>query len=122
MAKEIEKAKRNQPTRREVEMAQAQGELAKARASIEKWGYLGRTLQWGFSIAALSLPLLALRSVIEPLAGRTTEVNANIIISVSLVVSITLAGAAMFKIFSQRTEMKRMRKRIEELERGRLGP
>lgn len=73
------------------------------------------------SIGALALPILALRSVIEPLAGTTTEINANIIVSISLVVSITLAGAAMVKIVSQRSEIKRMRKRLEELERDQLG-
>lgn len=42
MAQGVEKAKSRQPTRRDVEMAQAQAQIASARASLEKWRHIGR--------------------------------------------------------------------------------
>lgn len=119
MAREREKVRRA-PARRDVELAQARAELATANASVEKWRYLGPALQGAAWIIACAVPLLALRIVIDPLAGKTTVVNANIIITVSLTFALAANAGQAVKLMEQRRTITRMRDRIQKLEDERL--
>jgi hypothetical protein len=103
----------DQPTKREIER---ETELAKVRRSAEVWTIVAYGIVVALSIAACALPLLALQSVVEPLAGKTTKVEANIVVSVSLAFSIGINGLQWVKGRGQRSEIKRLRHRERELE------
>lgn len=118
MAKNVEKSR--QPSRRDVELVQANAEITKARARIEKWRYVGNALTWGVGIASCALPIWALGEALRPFAGESSSIDINVLVSVSIVVSLTLGGAALVKIIKQRSTIRRLRKRIEDLEQGRL--
>lgn len=71
-----------------------------------------------FWIAALALPILALQELVDPLAGRTTKVDVNVVISLALAVSLALNGFQYAKGRSQRSELLRQRERFTNLEAG----
>jgi hypothetical protein len=68
----------------------------------------------------LSIPILALGKALKPFAGESTDINASIVVSVSVVATLTVGGGALVKILRQRSTIKRLRKRVEDLEQGRL--
>ena len=113
-------AKKKPTSARDVELAQANAEIMKARASIDRWRYLGNAFTFAVSIASTTLPILALAKALKPFAGESTEINASIVVSVSIVATLTVGGGALVKIISQRRTIKRLRKRVDGLERGRL--
>lgn len=112
--------KKRPPNARDVQLAQAQAEIAKARASIERSRYLGNAFVVAVTIAFSSLPILALGHALKPFAGESTDINASIVVSVSVVATLTLGGGALVKILRQRRTIKRLRKRVADLEQGRL--
>lgn len=66
-------------------------------------------------LAVSALPIIALRSIIEPLAGRTTNVNVSLVFSVTIAISVVLNGLQYFKGRSQRAELQRQRERLQSL-------
>lgn len=105
-----------QPTKREIELARARADIAQANASVERWRYLGPAVQGATLICSCAVPLAVLRLVIDPLAGKTTIVNANIVISITVALSVAINVGQYVKSSSQRAEMKRMRERLDQLE------
>ena len=104
---------RGRVSRQEVELARVHGSIEVRRLYAK--GFVG--LLW---IVASSVPIWALRAVIEPLAGKTTNVHANIVISASLTLSLGVNGLQYLKIRSQRAEIERMRERATGLEQKAL--
>jgi hypothetical protein len=116
MAKNVEKVKG--PNRREVDLAQAHAEIAKAQASIEKWRHLGGAIRTSTAILSTAAVVLALAYLFRPFAGRETTINASIVVSISLVATLTLGGAALGKLAQQRATIRRQRDRINALEQA----
>jgi hypothetical protein len=98
-----------QPRKRDVE-------LAKIERSTEIWTIVAYGVVVALTLAALAIPLLALRSVITPLAGKTTKIEANIVVSVTLGLSIAINGLQWVKSQSHKRELQRQRRRLRELE------
>jgi hypothetical protein len=67
-------------------------------------------------IMATALPLWMVQGIIKPLAGHRTVVDANLVISIGVAVSLVVNGLQWLKDLSQKRELKRLRKRAEELE------
>lgn len=91
-------------------------DLAKIHRSHEIWKILAYGLVGGFWIAVASVPVWAFQSVIEPLAGNTTIVQANIVVSVSLALSVTINGFQYLKARSDHSTIKHLRSRVADLE------
>jgi hypothetical protein len=72
-------------------------------------------------ILACAVPIYALHWVIEPIAGRTTKFEANVVISLAFTASIVVNAGLALKGRWQRAEIKRMRQRLESLEQEELG-
>jgi hypothetical protein len=73
-----------------------------------------------FAVACILALALPVREFVQPIAGKTTTFTANVVLSVTLCLSIALHGLREAKGYSRRQELKRMRERTEILER-RLG-
>lgn len=97
-------------------MAKANVELAKVHLRLERWRHLGRTITGAGWIIACAVPIWAFQGVIEPLAGNTTRVNANIIFSATVAVSVVVNVGQLIKLLSQKSEIKRLRARVTDLE------
>lgn len=95
-------------------------ELAKVHRSHEVRSRLAQGLVGALWIAAASIPIWALGAVIEPLAGETTVVKANLIIGGGLALSVIINVSLFFKGRSQREEIKRLRARADRLEKKAL--
>ena len=104
-------AARKATTKHDVSFAEVQ-----RRAQRDRVVYTG--LMAALVLAVLSLPLLSLREVVEPLAGKDTNVNFNFVVSATLVASLTLNGVQYLKGRARSGELERQRERLAELERG----
>jgi hypothetical protein len=71
-------------------------------------------------LAASALPLLVIVHIIQPLAGKKTIINANLLISVSISASVAINGIQWIKGWSRKQEVRRLRALNQEYE-GRLG-
>lgn len=97
------------PTKREVDLAEIK---RKGDVQIKlAYGVVGAL--W---IAVSAVPIYALQWVVEPLAGTTTSVDANVGFTVAVTLSIIVNVAQQTKTRSQRTELRRQRKRLATLE------
>lgn len=103
-------------SKRDVELARLSVEREKLRLQCERWLHLGRALTGGVWILACTAPLWALQGVIEPLAGHATTVQANVVFSASLSVSVLVNVGQAIKGRSQRAEIERQRDRLTKLE------
>jgi hypothetical protein len=76
-----------------------------------------RTVRLVLVVAVSYLPLVPLRDSIVALAGETTSVSGilNVSVYAGLTLTATLGGAG-WKVFAQRNELKKLRKRVEGLE------
>jgi hypothetical protein len=79
-----------------------------------------RTLVYGIivalCIAAAALPLWMMHGIIQPLAGKKTEVSLNLPITIALGISVVANLAQHVKGRSRRGELKRQRERAEKYE------
>lgn len=92
--------------------------LAEVGRKADREAILARGFVIALGIAALSLPILALQEVVDPLAGETTKVDVNLVFSITVAVSLVLNGLQFLKGQSQRKELKRQRTRLDRLEGG----
>jgi hypothetical protein len=69
-------------------------------------------------IAASALPLWMVQGIVRPLAGKTTHIDASIAISVAITISVVVNGLQWLKDRSQKRELRRLRRRAEELEKA----
>lgn len=104
-------------TRRDVELAQTQVDLAKAQALAERYRMIGQGVRSAFIIVSFTAPILAMKGVIEPLAGKTTVVNVSIVVSIVATVSITGNLFQALKSREQRNTIKRLRAKSTDQER-----
>src|SRR5437879_4024298 len=65
-------------------------------------------------IVASALPLYFLRGIVKPLAGKTTKIDINIALAVTLSLSVVLNGIQYLKGTFRRSEMKRLRNEKSE--------
>jgi hypothetical protein len=66
---------------------------------------------------AVALPLYMVQGIVKPFAGHKTDVHASAAITVGISISVVLNGLQWLKDRSQKRELKRLRRRAEELER-----
>jgi len=71
-------------------------------------------------LLAAAVPLTVLRWIVEPFAGKDTNVDVNLAITVAVTVSIAVNVLLAVKNRAQANTIKRLRARIDGLE-GRLG-
>lgn len=91
-------------------------EIQRLASRGEMWRILANGLVIGSWIAASALPLWMVQGIIEPLAGKTTEINATLIASVGVSVSIAVNVAQGMLGQSRKHELRRLRKRVEQFE------
>lgn len=95
----------NEPTQAEIQLSGRRYEVAKS-------------LVYVLYIAALWIPLQAVRPIAEAFAGKDTSVTLTITITIGLSVAF---GAGMLAILvrtrEQRRELRRLRRRCADLER-----
>lgn len=68
------------------------------------------------AILASALPLYVFGQVVEPFAGRKTVFQANVALSASVSISLVVNGLQFMKGQQRKSELKRLRRRITELE------
>lgn len=102
-------APRKSPTKHDVA-------LAEVRRKASREAILSRGFVIVAGIAALYLPITALQGIVEPLAGHTTKVDVNFVVSVGLALSLVLNGLQFVKGRNRRYELKRQRGRLEAFE------
>lgn len=98
-------------TKHDVALAEVRRKAARELAVI-------RGVVVAIWIAASALPILAVQRIIEPLAGETTIVNVDVVVSVVVTLSIAINIGQAAKLRSQRKELRRQRERIARLEGG----
>lgn len=96
-------------TKRDVELAEIQ---RKANRDVT----LARGGVWVAMIIASAVPLYALHWVVDPLAGKTTNVDVNIVVTISLALSLVWNFGQLSKGRSRRDELQRQRGRLDQLE------
>jgi hypothetical protein len=67
-------------------------------------------------IAASALPIWAAQNIVESLAGKNTTVHVNMVVSITVALSLTVNVLQYLKARSQRKELKRQRELITKLE------
>lgn len=79
--------------------------------------YLTTFIGLAFLVAVTWVPLQAIEPIVSELAGKDTNINGvlNVSIAISITLLLTLAGTG-FKIVHQGKELRRQRDRIVELE------
>jgi cobalamin biosynthesis protein CobD/CbiB len=92
--------------------------LAEVHRKAEKESTIWRGLMRALAILATAAPIWAFQEVVDPLAGRETIVQVNVVLSVTIALSLVVNVAQQAKIRSQRDELKRQRERLKELEGG----
>lgn len=100
----------------DAEVARHRVEEAKVARSLQLGTYVARGVMVGLWLLAASVPLWALKGVVEPLSGKTTVVQANIVVSVTLALSVGLHGLQYAKAQSRKKRIKELRQRVKELE------
>src|SRR5215213_1828638 len=95
-------------TKHDVALAEVERKTARELMAVQALGIV-------LSIAASALPILALRGLVEPLAGKETIVDVNLVVSVTLAISVVLNGLQYLKGRSQRGELQRQRARLVDL-------
>jgi hypothetical protein len=72
------------------------------------------------AIAVFALPIWLFMSGLQPLAGRTTKVSFNIVVSATIAVSFAANITQFVRGYSRKNTIQRLRTRLRDLER-RLG-
>lgn len=101
------------PTKIDVELRALDLKYATRRTIILALG-------WIVGLLAAAVPLLVVKNTIEPFAGKTTHVDVNVAIAITVGLSLALNGVQWIKGLGRKDETKKLRTRIEELEE-RLG-
>lgn len=70
------------------------------------------------AIVLAYIPLAQFTSMFRAAAGKRTDINIGLDLTVSIVASLALGGLATYKILAQRAELRAMRARLRELERA----
>jgi hypothetical protein len=91
--------------------------LAEVRRKANREAILARGFMAVAGLAVLYFPLSAIPEIVEPFAGRTTKVDVNLVVSITIALSLVLNGLQFVKGRSRRAELKRQRERLEELEK-----
>ena len=90
--------------------------MAQLHARADRRETLTRGFVQALFIASFAIPLLAFGWAIEPLSGKTTVVEANIIVTVGITVSVAVNAMQWVKGRSQKAELERARERETRLE------
>ncbi len=90
--------------------------LAEVHRKASREVILARGFIWAVALAASTLPINALHGIVGPLAGETTIVDFNFVVSITLAASLLLNGFQYLKGRSQRSGLERQRDIIDEHE------
>ena len=91
-------------------------EIAKVQSKVELQRVAAYGVVVALCIAASALPLWMMHGIIQPLAGKHTEVSLNIPVTIAFGVSVVANLAQHAKGRSRKAELKRHRKRAEKYE------
>jgi hypothetical protein len=75
-------------------------------------------LAWLFAVAVI---IRQSEGIVHDLAGKKTEVNVNVVLELSIAISVVVNLGQYWKLRNQRSEMKRERERADRLEQRLLG-
>jgi len=95
-------------------------EIAKVRSRDSLYRVLAYGLVVAACLAVVTLPLGAMHGIIQPIAGKKTEIVLNVPIEIAFGISFVVNIALGIKGRSQRSEIKRNRARADKYE-GDLG-
>jgi hypothetical protein len=101
------------PTKNHIELQKLQNQLQVRLGLVEAAKIVG-------AILAVAVALLALGSVVDPLAGRRTVVDASLVFPVGFALSVAVNVGQGVKGASRKRRLKEARRRADELEQ-RLG-
>jgi hypothetical protein len=91
-------------------------EIAKVRSKMDVWRIVAYGVVIALGIAASALPLWMMHGIIQPLAGKKTEVDLNLPITIALGFSVVFNLAQHVKGRSRKGEIKRLRRRADKYE------
>lgn len=90
--------------------------LAEVRRKAKRDAILAQGLVIVAVVTAATLPLLALRGIVEPLAGRTTKVDVSFVLSLAFALSVMLNALQFLKGLGRKSTIERQRRRLSDLE------
>lgn len=99
----------SKPTKNQIELQKLENQLQVRLRLVHG-------LNLVLTLLASALPLYMLKEVIEPLAGKETVVDANIVMSVTFTFSVAVNIAQYAKSSSRKRRLKEARARTDELE------
>lgn len=91
-------------------------EIAKIQSKMEFWRIVAYGGVMVACIVASALPLWMIHGIIQPLAGKKTEVDLSVPVTFALSVSVVVNIAQHLKGRSRKTEIQRQRERAERHE------
>jgi hypothetical protein len=91
-------------------------EIAKVENKTALWQVFAYGVVVALCVAASALPLWMMHGIIQPLAGKTTNVSLNVPISIGLGLSVVVNIGQHIKGRSRKSELKRQRERAEKYE------
>jgi hypothetical protein len=91
-------------------------EIAKMKGAVDLWRIVAYGGVIALCIGASALPLWMMHGIIQPLAGKKTEVDLSVPISIALGLSVVVNVGQHIKGRSRRAEIKRQRVRAEKHE------
>lgn len=96
--------------------SKADVELAEVHEKAELWHSVIHGTTIIAAIAALAVPLLIVKGIVEPFAGRTTVLHANVALGCACGMSVLMNIAQFVRGSFRKRTIKRTRKRTDELE------
>ncbi len=91
-------------------------EIAKMQSTVGLWRVVAYGGVVALCIVASALPLWMMHGIIQPLAGKKTEVDLNVPVSIALGLSFVVNVGQHIKGRSRKAEIKRQRARAEKHE------
>jgi hypothetical protein len=98
---------------------QRQAELAKFAAKYELANTILRPIGWSLLVASSYIPIYALTSLVQAVAGKETVVRVDVMLAISVAINIPagIVSAVLWKKTGrQKTELARGRERQKKLE------
>jgi hypothetical protein len=105
----------------DVELAQAKVAYEEARNKGLAQRSLAKGIAWGIGVAAFGLAVWLSKGVVHEIAGKKTIIEANIVLKLGLVTSITINIAQILHARVRKKTIERQRKRSDELETAKFG-
>jgi|GEM_PF-3636827 hypothetical protein len=100
----------------DVELAQAQVALEHAKNKGLAQRSLAKGIAWGIAILAFGVAIGLAKGVVHEIAGKKTVIDADVVMQIGLVVSLTINVAQFTNGHTRKRTIQRQRKRSDVLE------